>query len=169
MIPEQNMDFSVDAFNFQPQVFSVLQTPEPGLDAAILSGKSTDIVEEHVNAAEEEKVEMPVIERPAAVEKKEVLSARAPVDEKFENDPAFALYHDFPAAEPSAPVELDTEGLSNIDIFGGIEPEKMLARFELVDASEEDAAATLAMARVQRITAGLESIMARLELLTVGI
>lgn len=169
MIPEQNMDFSVDAFNYQPQVFSVLETPEPGLDASVLSGKSSDIVEEHVLAAEEEKVEMPVIERPAAVEKREVAPTAAPVDEKFESDPAFALYHDFPATEPSAPVELDTEALSNIDIFGGIEPEKMLARFELVDASEEDEAATVAMARVQRITAGLESIMARLELLTIGI
>ncbi|KAK0613314.1 hypothetical protein B0T14DRAFT_437090 [Immersiella caudata] len=171
MIPEQNMDFSMlnmdtaDAFNYQPQVFTVLETPEPTLDAAILSGKSSNIVDEQFDL-EEEKVDMPVIERPAAV-KEEVSTISAPVDEKFESDPAFALYHDAPIAETTAPVELDTEGLSNIDIFGGIEPEKVLARYELVNTSEDDAAVTLAMARVQRISANLEGVMARLELLTV--
>jgi bZIP-type transcription factor MBZ1 len=173
MIPEQSVDFNMlsmdtsDTFNYQPQVFSVLETPEPTLDAAILSGKSSNIVDEQFEA-EDEKVEMPVIERPAAVEK-EVAPASVPVDEKFESDPAFALYHDSPVTETSTPVELDTEGLSNVDIFGGIEPEKVLARYELVDASEDDAAATLAMARVQRISANLESVMARLESLTVGL
>jgi hypothetical protein len=170
MIPEQNMDFSMlsmdtaDTFNYQPQVFSVLETPEPTLDAAILSGKSSNIVDEQFDV-EEEKVEMPVIERPAAVE--EETAPTAPVDEKFESDPAFALYHDAPVTETTTPVELDTEGLSNIDIFGGIEPEKVLARYELVNTSEDDAAVTLAMARIQRISANLESVMARLELLTV--
>ncbi|KAK0639130.1 hypothetical protein B0T16DRAFT_432055 [Cercophora newfieldiana] len=173
MIPEQNMDFSMltmdasDTFNYQPQVFSVLETPEPTLDAAILSGKSSNIVDEQFDS-EEEKVEMPVIERPAVVEE-EVAPTVAPIDEKFESDPAFALYHDSPVTETTTPVELDTDGLSNIDIFGGIEPEKVLARFELVDASEEDATAALAMARVQRISANLESVMARLESLTVGL
>jgi len=148
-------------------VFSVLETPEPMLDAAMLSGKSSNIVDEQFEA-EDEKVEMPVIERPAAVEDV-VAPTAAPVDETFENDPAFALYHDSPVTETSAPVELDTEGWSNIDIFGGIEPEKVLARYELVDASEEDAVAALAMARVQRISANLESVMARLESLTFGL
>ncbi len=173
MIPEQNMDFSMlnmdtpDTFSYQPQVFAVLETPEPTLDAALLSGKTSSFVDEQFDV-EEEKVEMPVIERPTTV-KEEDVSAPIAVDEQFENDPAFALYHDSPATETSAPVELDTEGLSNIDIFGGIEPEKVLARFELVDATEEDASATLAMARVQRISANLESVMSRLESLTVGL
>jgi len=43
----------------------------------------------------------------------------------------------------------------------------VLARFELVDAGEDDASAALAMARVQRISANLESTMARLETLTI--
>lgn len=163
MIPEQTMDFSMlnmdttDGF-YQPQVFTVLETPEPALDASVLSGKSKDIVEEQF---ESEKVEMPVIERPVEVPTPVV----TPVDEQFENDPVFALYHDTPATETKAPVELDTEGLSNVDIFGGIEPEKVLARYELVDATEEDAAAAMAMARVQRISANLESVMSRLEML----
>ena len=163
VIPEQTMDFSMlnmdtsDGF-YQPQVFTVLETPEPALDASVLSGKSKDIVEEQF---ESEKVEMPVIERPVEVP----TPVATPVDEEFENDPAFALYHDTPATETKAPVELDTEGLSNVDIFGGIEPEKVLARYELVDATEEDAAAAIAMARVQRISANLESVMSRLEML----
>jgi len=173
IIPEQTLDFSMltmdasDTFSYQPQVFSVLETPEPMLDAAMLSGKSSNIVDEQFEA-EDEKVEMPVIERPAAVEDV-VAPTAAPVDETFENDPAFALYHDSPVTETSAPVELDTEGWSNIDIFGGIEPEKVLAQYELVDASEEVAVAALAMARVQRISANLESVMARLESLTFGL
>lgn len=173
MIPEQNMDFSMlnmdtaDTFSYQPQVFAVLETPEPTLDAALLSGKSSSFVEEQFGV-EDEKVEMPVIERPTTVKEDDV-SAPVAVDEQFENDPAFALYHDSPVAETSTPVELDTDGLSNIDVFGGIEPEKLLARYELVNITEEDASATLAMARVQRISANLESVMSRLEALTVGL
>ncbi|KAK0705456.1 hypothetical protein B0H67DRAFT_466629, partial [Lasiosphaeris hirsuta] len=169
MIPEQNMDFSMlnidttDAFNYQPQVFTVLETPEPALDATTLSGKTSNFVTEQFGS-EDEKVEMPIIERPAIVERKEVeVSAPAPVDEEFESDPIFALYHESPVTETARPIELDTEGLSNIDIFGGIEPEKVLARYELVDATEEQATATLAMARVQRISTNLEAVMARLD------
>lgn len=176
MIPEQNVDFSmlnlepIDGFGYQPQVFTVLDTPEPALDAAVLSGKTSDFVSEQLSSPEEEKVEMPIIEHPAVAKKEEPTVTVAPINEEFETNPAFALYHDSPASErTSAPVELDTDGLSNIDIFGGIEPEKVLARFELVDAGEDDASAALAMARVQRISANLESTMARLETLTIGL
>ncbi|EGS23074.1 uncharacterized protein CTHT_0015600 [Thermochaetoides thermophila DSM 1495] len=118
----------------------------------------------------------------------------APVvtDEEFENDPAFELWQDSPSplstsspvapASPIAPAaELDMTGLSQVDIFGGIEPEKILARFELVDAAasgdeststveekaEDEIAAALAMARVRRLISNLEGVVARLELLTV--
>jgi hypothetical protein len=180
MIPHQQVDYNMlgldtgDVF-YQPQVYAVLETPEPPpIDVSQLSGKTSNFVGQF-DASEDEKVEMPLIERPAApvVEKKdteEEATAAAPVDNEFENDPAFALYHESPATETTAirpAVELDTEGLSNVDIFGGIEPEKAFARYELVDATEEDAAATFAMARVQRISASLESVMARLEALTV--
>lgn len=175
MIPEQNMDFSMlnmdtsDGFSYQPQVFTVLETPEPTLDVSLLSGKTSNFVSEQFGS-EEEKVEMPIIERPVVVKKEECTApTSAWVDEEFDNDPAFALYHDSPAATPSPPVELDIDGLSDIDIFGGIESEKVLARYELVNASDEEAAATLAMARVQRISANLESVMARLESLAVGL
>ena len=182
MIPEQTMDFTMlaldgaaaDGFGYQPQVYAVLETPEPTIDTSMLSGKTSNFVGQQFDS-EDEKVEMPVIERPAQVEKAEpVAAAPAVVDEEFENDPVFALYHSAPSAEPAAKpqrevLEFVTEGLSNIDIFGGIEPEKAFARLDLVDATEEEESAALAMARVQHISAGLEGVMARLDLLTVDL
>lgn len=179
MIPEQPLDFSMlsidnaDAFDFQPQVFAVLETPEPApVDISVLSGKTSNFVGERFDS-EEEKVEMPVLEKAPTLEK-EVVEIEAPaptvvVDEEFEKDPEFALYHDSEpcaAAADKEPVEIDTDAFSHVDIFGGIEPDKALARYELVDDSEGEVTATLAMARVQRISAGLETVMSRLELLT---
>lgn len=174
MIPEQNLSFSMlnmgnDNFSFEPQVFAVLETPEVPIipiDSSVLSGKSSNFVGEQFDS-DEEKVEVPLIERPIPKEQ-EKPTALAPVNEEFESDPAFALYHD--AAAPSASStetrELDPEALSHVDLFGGIEPEKALSRYELVDADEEDAIALLAAARVQRITSSLDSLCSRLEMLT---
>lgn len=170
MIPEQSVDFSMlsldnDAFNFQPQVF-VVDTPEmpAAIDAEMLSGKSSNFVETH--ESDNEKIEMPVIERPI-----ERMAARevAPLDEEFESDPEFALFHTETIASRKEPQEIDTESFSQVDIFGGIEAEKVLARFDLVDASEEETSAALAMARVQRIAASMESVVSRLELLTMDL
>jgi hypothetical protein len=69
MIPEQTMDFSLfnlgTTYNFQPQVF-VVDTPElPNvIDASVLSGKASNFVEESFSS-EDDKVEVPAIERPA--------------------------------------------------------------------------------------------------------
>jgi hypothetical protein len=179
MIPEQTAPMMainpVDGFSFQPQVYAVLETPEPILDAATLSGKPDSFASESFDSSDEDKAELPMIEHPAPAPPHDVAAAAAttpaPIDEQFENDPDFALYHDSPstpeAIKPA--VELDIEALSQIDIFGGIEPEKAFARYELVDATEEEAAACLAMARFQRINANLESVAARLELLTIGL
>lgn len=65
--------------------------------------------------------------------------------------------------------ELDTESLTGLDLFGGIESEKALARYELVDASEEEATAVIALARVHHISENIESVVSRLELLTMGL
>ncbi|KAG6360705.1 hypothetical protein INS49_011770 [Diaporthe citri] len=178
MLPEQNMDFAMvgvdaDAYSYQPQVYAVLETPEPLIDASVLAGKSTNFVGETFESEHDEKVEMPVIERPMAVEEK--LSApKAPespvvVDEQFENDPDFALYHGSSAtvsSEEKTVAELDLGGLVQHDLFGGVESEKMLARYELVDATEEEEAAARAMARFQRLSDSMEHVCARLELLT---
>jgi enoyl reductase-like protein len=87
-----------------------------------------------------------------------------PLDPEFESDPDFALYHSAPATETST--ETETEESWRVDIFGGIEPEKVLARYELVDASEEEQNAIVAMARVQWISDMLESTWERITQLT---
>ncbi|KAG7110959.1 BZIP-type transcription factor MBZ1 like protein [Verticillium longisporum] len=173
MIPEQNMDLSMlnlnnDSFNFQPQVYAVLETPEmpATIDAEILSGKTSNFVGEAFES-DDDKVELPMIESPKMNAAPAVLEKtpepEQTYDDDFENDPEFALYHTTPASSATAPVELDTDGLSHIDIFGGIESEKVLARYELVDATEEEETSLVAIARVQRISAGLEPVLARLE------
>lgn len=162
MIPEQTMDYSMlalDGYNFQPQVF-VVDTPEipAPIDAAILSGKTSNFIE---SFTEDEKVEVPVIERPVQTEAVESTEA-APADDKFESDPEFALYH----AQSSVPASESTALSHADDLFGGIDAEKVLSRFELVDATEEQESAAYAMARVQHMSAAAESVVARLELLT---
>jgi len=177
MIPEQNMDFSMlsldsEAFNFQPQVYAVLETPVVPIDVSILSGKTSNLVGPTFDS-EDEKVEMPIIHRPADREEKtETTVASAPADEDFENDPLIALYHDAapPTAEaPEGPRELNTEAMSDVDLFGGVEPEKALARYELVDASEDEIREVedqLVLARIQRATVNLEAIATRLDMLS---
>lgn len=116
----------------------------------------------------------------------------AVVDSDFENDPYFALYHGAVASpvrkEPmeldldalsyqaavAAPVreksvDVDAETLSHADLFGGVEPEKALARYTLVDAAEEDCDAVLSMVELQQVTDMLEKslVVSRLELLTI--
>jgi hypothetical protein len=170
MIPEQSVDFSMlsldnDAFNFQPQVFVVDSLEMPtAIDAEVLSGKSSNFVESF--ESDNEKIEVPVIERPI---ERSVAPEASCFDEEFEADPEFALFHSEPVVSQEEPKEIDTESFYQIDIFGGIEAEKVLNRFELVDASEEETAAALAMARVQRIAASMESVVSRLELLTMDL
>ncbi|KAL7808899.1 hypothetical protein V8C26DRAFT_412683 [Trichoderma gracile] len=168
MLPEQNLDFSmfnaVDPF-YQPQVFVVETAEVPSsIESSILSGKTCSFVEQAFQS-DDDKVEVPTIERP--VEKAPVAKAEpAPVDEEFEADPEFALFHSESASPCPVSTDLDTESLSHVDIFGGIEPEKMLSRIELVDATEEEYTAAFAMARVQSISASIGSVVSRLELLT---
>ncbi|KAM0511091.1 hypothetical protein ACHAPE_010239 [Trichoderma viride] len=170
MIPEQNVDFSLigNGFNFQPRVFVVETSDVPSpIESSILSGKAPSVIEQAFRS-EDEKVEVPVIERP--VEQTPVAQSEAgPIDEKFEADPEYALYHSEPTSTVSESSEVDTEGLSHVDIFGGIETEKMLSRFELVDATEEEASAAIAMARVQNISASMEAVVSRLEILTMDL
>lgn len=160
MIPEQNVDFSMlaldnTAFNFQPQVF-VVDTPEvpASIDASILSGKTSNFVE---LSSEDDKCDMPVIEREAVRAEAKSPNA-APVDEEFEADPQFALFHT-ESTEAAAEPQLSK-------LFNGIQTEKAVSRYELVDATATETDAELAMARVQLISANLESITSRLELLT---
>lgn len=177
MMPEQNMDFSAFG-DFQPQVYAVLETPEPpmNIDTAAMSGKESNFVGQSFES-DDEKIEMPVIEKMPVIEEKATapLAREIPVvvDEEFENDPEFALYHESSSATSteSAPTETETEidELPELEIFGGVQPEKFLARYELLDASTEEKNAALAMASVQRRFASLEGMCARLEMLTADI
>lgn len=175
MMPEQNMDFSAFG-DFQPQVYAVLETPEPpmNIDTAAMSGKESNFVGQSFES-DDEKVEMPIIEQLPVVEEKATapLARETPVvvDEDFENDPEFALYHESSSATTPVPTctETDADALPELEIFGGIEPEKFLARYELLDASTEEKNAALAMASVQRRFASLEGMCSRLEMLTADI
>ncbi|KAM4060640.1 bZIP transcription factor [Hirsutella rhossiliensis] len=176
MVPEQSMDFSMlsldngAAYNFQPQVF-VVDTPEmpSAVDVSVLSGKARDFVEETFLSGEDSKIEVPALERPAESAEASEPVVESPVDEEFECDPEFALFHSEPASVRQEYDAFDAESLGSPDIFGGFETEKMLSRYELVDADKENATATLAMARVQRMSANMESVVSRLELLTMDL
>lgn len=182
MIPEQNIDFSMlqmetepASFSFQPQVYAVLETPDvpSSIDASILSGKGSNFVGSY---DDEEKVDMPIIENPIIEKAVEAIQAQAAAvrDEEFENDPAFALYHDAPAAaapvatesaSASKPVEASSE-VTEAGIFGGVSTEKAFARLELVDASSEVAREfeeSIAHARIARMCAAIQATSERLE------
>jgi hypothetical protein len=174
MIPEQPMDLamlSLDndaAFNFQPQVFALLETPEmpASIDASILSGKKSNFVGEQLDS-EDDKVQAPAIDHPV-LEKSLAPAApeMPPLDPEFESNPEFELYHSSPVSEASTEAEIEESW--RVDIFGGLEPEKVLARYELVDASVQEQNAILALARVQRISDRLESTLERINELTAG-
>ncbi|ODA82554.1 hypothetical protein RJ55_01061 [Drechmeria coniospora] len=171
MVPEQTLDLSLmaignSAYNFQPQVF-VVDTPDipTAFDTSVLSGKASIFVEEDFPSGDE-KMEIPALERP--VEAKATTPVEpAVIDEEFESDPEFALFHSEAGSSTEKPGAADAFCLENVDLFGGIEAEKVLARYELVDATEDAVTATFALARVQSISAGMESVVSRLELLTI--
>lgn len=173
MIPEPSMDFSLVnpdnlAYNFQPQVFVVDTSEIAPIDAAVLSGKTSNFVGEVFSSMDEEKVEVSALERPLEANLSES-ACDATVDEEFEADPEFVLFHSETVVTSEAPKEINTENLIDVDVFGGIETEKMLTRFELVDATEQEASAAFAMARVQRLSACVASVVSRLELLTMDL
>lgn len=172
MIPEQNIDFSMlnmdVTYNFHPQVF-MLNTPEmPAIDTSILSGKTSNFVEPLLES-DDEKMGVSVIERPVEISERVKTVQLSSVDEDFENNPEFALYHSEPTISREPLMELDTNSFSHVDIFGGISTDKVLARYDLIDASEEEAASALSMARIQRLSNSIESMVSRLELLTMNL
>ncbi|KAK7948649.1 uncharacterized protein PG986_009535 [Apiospora aurea] len=174
MVPEQTMDFSMlnlnsgDAFNYQPQVFTVMETPElPEFDVAILAGKASDAEFE----SEKSKVEVSAIEAPALLEStkpelSEVPATQVTSTENVTADLDGDIFNDDAAPAVSEPKD-DSRGHG---LFGGIQTEKAFTRFELVDAAEEaDAISARALKRVQRMGASMEATMERLERLTVGL
>ncbi|PHH59286.1 hypothetical protein CDD81_3410 [Ophiocordyceps australis] len=173
MIPENSVDFSLlsldnNSYNFRPQVF-VVDTPDVpvSLDTSLLSGKTPSIVEEPLES-NDGKVEVTAPEWAVASPHATEQIDDATVDEGFESDPEFALFHSQSAASPPKPRNIDTDGF-NMEIFGGLEAEKVFARYDLIDATEEEKSSTLAMARLQRISASIEPLVSRLEMLTMDL
>lgn len=163
-LPEQVMDFSMldladGNFIYQPQVYSVLSLPEVTINTSLLAGKTSNFVGPSSFDSDDDKIEIPAIERPVAV-KAEVVEEPT-VDEEFEADPAFALFTDSPTT-----LIADNE-LS--PIFTGISSDKSHPHFELVDATEDEALTSLAVARVHRCYSSLDAIAARLEALTIDL
>ncbi|KAK8086603.1 hypothetical protein PG994_001577 [Apiospora phragmitis] len=174
MVPEQTMDFSMlnlnsgDAFNYQPQVFSVLETPElPEFNAAMLAGKTGDAEFE----SEKSKVEVSAIEAPALLESTKPELSEVPATQATSTETVIAdldadIFDDDAAPAVSEP----KDDSHDINLFGGIQTEKAFVRFELVDAAEAiDAISARALKRVQRMSASMEATMERLERLTVGL
>ncbi|KAI1266386.1 hypothetical protein F5Y18DRAFT_383463 [Xylariaceae sp. FL1019] len=174
MMPEQTMDFSMlnlnnDVFNYQPQVFAVLETPEPPvIDTDTLRGKSSNFVGQS-SMEESDKADAPVFEAPIApvLEKSQSSETPAAVETVAAKKPANLdadIFDDEGISAPSpTPIELDTEVLNTESLFGGLESEKALARYELTEASEEEATTIVALRRIERLTASIESTITRLE------
>lgn len=162
MIPEHNMDFSMldlnenGAFSYQPQVFSVLSLPEAVIDTEILSGKGSSFTP---LASDDEKVELPKVERMPVSESSKV-ELPAVVDEEFDADPAFALFVSLPATSTvKSEPELDLSFLANLSL----KP----SNFELVVVPEVDeATADAAMRRVERLSADMDACLERLSRLS---
>jgi bZIP-type transcription factor MBZ1 len=173
LVPEQTMDFSMlslenDSFNYQPQVFTVLDTPEmPELDASILSGKASHSEVESA-CSDNEKLQVSPIEDPVApsYEKTQFPAGDdSPVSTASAADLDSDIYED-----DAVPMSKATESEpASVEIFGGVDSEKAFARIELVDATEADAASDSVVRRVERLSASLESTLANLERLTVGL
>jgi hypothetical protein len=162
LIPEQTMDFSMldlasDGFaSYQPQVFSVLSIPEAVIDTEVLSGKGSMF---SPLSSDDEKVELPKVERLPVVAKDEEVEAPVIVDDEFDADPAFALYSAPATKSSSRPADLDLSFLANLSV----KP----AAYELVVVNDGESNA--AMRRVERLAAQMDACVERLSSLTMNL
>ncbi|KAF4595654.1 ribonuclease Z [Ophiocordyceps camponoti-floridani] len=169
MIPEQTMDMSMlsldsaAAYNFQPQVF-VVDTPEPpfAVDVSVLSGKTTTAArdEDPAQSDQDGKVVVihPALDRPK--DDTDEASEREAVDDEFERDPDYALFHTEsppPRSAATSPEPVEEDGP---DISGDATPSRP------ADEEPQEVMAAQAASRVRRIRAELEPLISRLELLT---
>ncbi|KAJ2997291.1 hypothetical protein NUW58_g688 [Xylaria curta] len=171
MVPEQNMDLSTitmnsNDFNYQPQVFTVLETPElPTIDIDTLMGKSSKVADEFpVLDSEKASVPSPMTSIPSTIEKPQApdMKSEPARVEKTTSNLDSDIFDDECSVPSPLPVELNPYGLG-VDRFGGIESEKTLPLYELVDSSEEEQVASVALKRVERLAASLASTLSGLE------
>lgn len=147
LIPEQTMDFSMldlgqdGGFSYQPQVYSVLSMPETVIDTEMLSGKTSTFTP---LASDDEKVELPTVERaPEVSVVEEPMKTVEVVDEEFDADPTFALFASAPIA--AAPVSKEKEL-----IFDFASMFSKPSQYELVVVPTADDADILRMERLAR-------------------
>ncbi|KAI1179723.1 hypothetical protein F4777DRAFT_531678 [Nemania sp. FL0916] len=170
MVPEQRIDFSMlnlnsSNYGYQPQVFAVLETPGfpeiPEINTENLMGKSSNFVGEPP-ALDNDKTDAPSLEVPVSpsIEKPQ---APTPTEnsttvEKVAADLDGDIFddNDSTISRPQS-LELNQDSLSAVDIFGGIEPEKAFARYEMPDTSEDEEVACIALRRIERLAQSLEA------------
>ncbi|KAI0407915.1 hypothetical protein F4802DRAFT_594853 [Xylaria palmicola] len=172
MVPEQTMGMSMlnpnpNSVAF-PHVFAVFQTPElPEIDTGALMGKSSPIADD-LYALNNEKTVAPSLEPPvqSVTEKAQwpQVNANSTTVKTTSSNLDGDIFDDNDCpAHSICPLELDTDGFSSVDIFGGIESEKAFARYELIDSSEDDEVASRALRRVERLAASLAATISGLE------
>lgn len=140
MVPNQGVDVSgmglnhggwntgIDMNFTNTPVFAVLDVPQgPAIDAEILSGKSSTLVDSYL--PETTKDSVPSLDRPPTIEE----HAPEPEDGRIELDEPDPLFDGIPAT-PSNDQPADS--------FHGVQPEKESPAFELVVESETKAAAS---------------------------
>ncbi len=140
--------------------------PETVIDTEVLSGKNSSFAS---LPSEDEKVELPQVERmPTSNPEKEISAPVVPVvpvDEEFDADPAFSL---FTTATESVTAETDAEQTKELDIPNIIMNITLKpSEYELVIKSEvDDATADAAMKRIERLCDSMEAVADRLSSLT---
>ncbi|KAH7040247.1 uncharacterized protein B0I36DRAFT_357579 [Microdochium trichocladiopsis] len=169
MIPESSMGFSMltadnsGSYSYQPQVFTVLETPSvPELDIAVLSEKPTHVSKDHGLFAEVKtmapEIEAPV---PTVLAKPEAPAAVVTPERPLGNLDG-DIYDDEVDENVSAAL------VSSLS-FPTVRSAKEHQHYELVNASTEEADADFALRRIEKLSASLEASMARLDMLTLGL
>ncbi|KXJ96705.1 hypothetical protein Micbo1qcDRAFT_191385 [Microdochium bolleyi] len=171
MIPETSMDFSMlnmdnsTSYSYQPQVFTVLETPSfAGLDAATLSEKPSVVCSGLEDVCTEVKTMAPQFETPVPSTLAKPVAPKCTARNNGSDNEAGDLDGDIFDDEQDASA-IDISSL----IFGTISSEKSRPQYQLVDASVHEAEAAVALRKVEKLSASLEATMARLNMLTDGL
>jgi bZIP-type transcription factor MBZ1 len=139
------------------QVFAVTEVPQgPAVDTGILSGKTSNFVPSF-SSSDDSKDQVPVVERAPTAEKVEETAVATPCEdvEFDESDPAFALFSDASTSKPAVVEPFE-------DMFGGVAPEKVFSRIELVIDEESADQETVLMERFERMLSSIEQSFQRI-------
>jgi len=138
------------------QAFPVTGVPQgPAVDTGILSGKTSNFVPSY--SSSEDSKDVPVVERAPKAQKVEETSVSTFCEdvEFDESDPAFALFSDAPASKETVTTPFE-------DLFGGVAPEKVFSRLEIVIDDESADQDVLAMERFERMLSSIDESFRRI-------